>query len=240
MKAFILAAGLGTRLKPITEHFPKALVEVNGKPLLQRLIEKMKHSGYTDIVINVHHFAEQVIDFLNANQNFGVRIQISDEREQLLDTGGALLKAKPLLENEPYFLLHNVDILSDIDFSKITEHHIKSKALATMAIRDRNSDRKFLFNEKLQLEGWQNTKTNEKILIENYSETLTPFAFSGIHVVDFNIFKFIKQTGKFSIIETYLDLSETYDIRGFRHDEDLWLDIGKPEHLELAQRIFDF
>ncbi|MDR0436692.1 MAG: nucleotidyltransferase family protein [Bacteroidales bacterium] len=238
MKAFILAAGLGTRLKPFTEHGPKALVEVNGKPLLQRLIEKLKQSEYTDIVVNVHHFAEQVIDFLNTNQNFGINIHISDEREQLLDTGGAILKAQPFLEHSPYFLVHNVDVLSTMDFSKIAEHHKKTGALATMAVRDRNSDRKFLFDENLYLKGWQNTKTNEKILLPTSSEWLVPFAFSGIHIINSGIFRHIKQSGKFSIIETYLDLAKTFDICGFRHDEDLWLDVGKPEQLAQAQNLF--
>jgi len=237
-KIFILAAGLGTRLKPHTEHIPKALVEVNGNPLLQRLIEKLKQSGYTNVVVNVHHFADQVIDFLNSNQNFGVSIQISDEREQLLDTGGALLKARPFLENEPYFLVHNVDILSNMDFTKITEHHVKSNALATIAVRDRISDRKFLFDQTLKLCGWQNSKTHETILTHPASEMHIPLAFSGIHIISSEIFKHIKQTGKFSIVETYLDLSKNLDIRGFQHDNDTWLDVGKPEQLAQAQLDF--
>jgi len=254
MKAFILAAGLGTRLKPLTEYIPKALVEINGKPLLQILIEKLKQSGYTDIVINVHHFADLVIDFLNVNENFGVNIQISDEREQLLDTGGAILNARSFLENVPHFLVHNVDILSDINFSEILEHHVKSDALATIAVRDRSSDRKFLFNENLCLKGWQNTRTGEKRHCELQSseaiqdtidcfatlamtaEKLIPLAFSGIHIISSEIFKHIKQRGKFSIIDTYLNLAKTFDIGGFRHDEGFWLDVGKPEKLELAQR----
>ena len=239
MKAFILAAGLGTRLKPFTEHFPKALVEVNGKPLLQRLIEKLKQGGCSDIVVNVHHFAEQVTDFLSTHQNFGINIQISDEREQLLDTGGALLKARPFLENELHFLVHNVDILSDIDFSTIAEHHVKSGALATIAVRNRNSNRKFLFDENLHLKGWQNSQTNEQILLDTSSEPPTPLAFSGIHIINADIFKHIRQSGKFSIVETYLDLAGTFDIRGFQHDEDLWLDVGKPEQLAQAQDLFN-
>jgi NDP-sugar pyrophosphorylase family protein len=238
MIAFILAAGLGTRLKPFTEHCPKALVEVNGKPLLQRLIEKLKQSGYTKIVINVHHFADMVIDFLNVHQNFGVDIPISDEREQLLDTGGAILKAKKFLENEPYFLVHNVDILSDINFSKFAEHHVKSGVLATMAVRDRITDRKFLFDENLKLKGWQNAKTNEKILLNSSSEMLIPLAFSGIHIINSEIFSHIRQSGKFSIVETYLDLAKTFDIRGFQHDDDVWLDVGKPEQLAQANLRF--
>jgi NDP-sugar pyrophosphorylase family protein len=237
-KVFILAAGLGSRLKPFTEQGPKALVEVNGKPLLQRLIENLKQQDYTEIVVNVHHFADLVIDFLNANQNFGINIQISDEREQLLDTGGAILKAKPFLENTPHFLVHNVDILSDMDFSKIAEQHIKLGALATMAIRDRITDRNFLFDKDLHLKGWQNTKTNEKILLDSSSKTLIPLAFSGIHIVSSDIFKHIRQSGKFSIVETYLDLAKTFDICGLQHDTDTWLDVGKSEQLELAQDLF--
>ncbi|MCL2413088.1 MAG: nucleotidyltransferase family protein [Bacteroidales bacterium] len=266
MKAFILAAGLGTRLKSATENRPKALVEINGKPLLQMLIEKLKQSGYTDIVVNVHHFADLVIHFLNVNQNFGVNIQISDEREQLLDTGGAILNAQNFLENEPYFLVHNVDILSDIDFSKIAEQHVRSGALATLAVRDRDTSRKFLFDENLKLRGWQNIRTGETRHCELQSseatgakrssakpiqdaidcfatlamttEKLVPLAFSGIHIINSEIFKHIKQRGKFSIVETYLDLAKTFDIRGFRHDENFWLDVGKPEQLAQAENFF--
>jgi len=234
MKAFILSAGLGTRLKPMTENIPKALVEVNGKPLLQSLIENLKQQGCTDFVINVHHFADLVIDFLNANQNFGVTIEISDERETLLDTGGAVLNAKKFLENESFFLMHNVDILSDIDLNEMAKHHVKSGALATLAVRDRDSGRKFLFDDDLCLKGWQNVKTNEKILTKTTNEELTPLAFSGIHIINSEIFKHINQQGKFSIVETYLDLAKTFDIRGFPHDNDFWLDVGKPQDLEKA------
>jgi len=257
MKAFILSAGLGTRLKPMTEKIPKALVEINGKPLLQSLIENLKQQGCTDFVVNVHHFADLVIDFLNANQNFGVNIEISDERETLLDTGGAVLNAKTFLENEPFFLVHNVDILSDIDLNKMAKHHVKSGALATLAVRDRDSGRKFLFDENLCLRGWQNTKTGEYrhcgldpqshnhsegipafagMTVKETHERRTPLAFSGIHIISSEVFKHINQQGKFSIIETYLDLAKTFDIRGFPHDSDFWLDVGKPKDLEMAQR----
>lgn len=232
MKAFILAAGLGTRLRPMTENIPKALVEINGKPLLQILIERLKQSDYTEIVVNVHHFADLIIDFLNTHQNFGVDIEISDEREQLLDTGGAILHAQKFLAEVPYFLVHNVDILSDIDFSKITKHHVKSGALATLAVRDRDSSRRFLFDKNLHLKGWQNEKTNEKILLTEI-EQLTPLAFSGVHIISSEIFKHIKQVGNFSIVETYLNLAKTFDIRGFRHDDDVWLDVGTPKQLEM-------
>ena len=266
MKAFILSAGLGTRLKPMTETIPKALVEVNGKPLLQSLIENVKKNGCTDFVVNVHHFADLVVDFLKANQNFGVNIEISDERETLLDTGGAILHAKKFLENEPFFLVHNVDILSDIDLDKMAKHHVKSGALATLAVRDRVSSRKFLFDDGLCLRGWQNEKTGEVRHCEEHSDEaiqktadcfaefipseveglamtdkeanrqLTPLAFSGIHIINSEIFKHINQHGKFSIVETYLDLAKTFDIRGFQHDNDFWLDVGKPKDLEMAQR----
>ena len=239
MKAFILAAGLGTRLKPLTENIPKALVEVKGIPLLQILIKKLIQNSYTNIVVNVHHFADLVIDFLKSNQNFGVNIQISDEREQLLDTGGAILKAKPFLENDRHFLVHNVDILSSINFSNLTEYHAKSKALATMAVRDRNTDRKFLFNENMCLKGWQNSKTNEKIILDTTENNLIPLAFSGIHIVCSDIFKYINQSNKFSIVKTYLDLAQNHNINGFLHNEDLWLDVGKPEQLEFATELFE-
>jgi len=260
MKAFILSAGLGTRLKPMTESIPKALVEINGKPLLQSLIENLKQNGCTNFVVNVHHFADLVIDFLKANQNFGMTIEISDERETLLDTGGAILNAKTFLENEPLFLVHNVDILSDIDLDNMAKHHVKSGALATLAVRDRDSSRKFLFDDNLRLRGWQNEKTGEyrhcelqsseavqkktdcfaplAMTVKETHERLTPLAFSGIHIISSEIFKHIKQHGKFSIVETYLDLTKTFDIRGFPHDDDFWLDVGKPKDLETVRLNF--
>lgn len=238
MKAFILAAGLGTRLKPFTEHHPKALVEINGKPLLQRTLEQLKQNGVLHFVINVHHFADQIIDFLESNQYFGTQIEISDERESLLDTGGAILKARHFLENEPDFLLHNVDILSTMDYSKMIENHLSTKALVTLAVRKRISDRNFLFDHKLHLCGWKNNKTKEELISHPFSEPLVPLAFSGIHILRTEIFNHIRQLGKFSIVETYLDLSENFDIRGFRHDDDLWLDVGKPAQLEEAKLLF--
>lgn len=227
--AFILAAGLGTRLKTYTATMPKALVPVNGKPLLERLILKMKQQPIRRIVINVHHFADQIVDFLNAHQNFGIDIVLSDERAELLDTGGALVHAKSLLTDSPFFLVHNVDIVSNLQFSSLINLFLESNALAMLAVRDRPTNRKFLFDDKLSLQGWQNSATDETILLSKPALLLTELAFSGIHVLRNTVFDNIHQTGKFSIIKTYLELAKEHAIYGYRHDDDYWFDCGTPE-----------
>ena len=229
MKAMIFAAGLGTRLRPLTNTMPKALVEFQGEPLLKHIILRLENFGFTEIVINVHHFAEQIIDYLHSNNNFGIGIEISSEADKLLDTGGGLKRARPFFDNEP-FLLHNVDIISDINLGDMYQFHCKGSALATLAVSDRLSSRYFLFDAENRLSGWENTKTGERIIVREEKE-LKPLAFSGIHVIDPRIFEFMPQKDVFSIIELYLKAAKKEKILSYRDDESSWQDIGKLENL---------
>ena len=235
MKAMIFAAGNGTRLQPETNSKPKALVEINGKTLLQLSIEKLKASGFTEIVVNVHHFASQIVDYLNENNNFGIKIHISNESDELLDTGGGLLFAKDFFKGEKTVLIYNVDVLSDINLQEMMKLHKENKALATLAVRNRETQRKLLFNSKNVLSGWKNFATGEEIITRK-NDKPTDLAFSGIHIIDTEIFKLIKSTGKFSIIKTYLELSKKHKIIAFTHNNSNWLDVGKPETLKIARQ----
>ncbi len=238
MKAMIFAAGYGIRLKPLTDTMPKALVHVCGKPMLQHIIEKTIQAGIKDIVVNVHHFPGQVTQFLNAHDNFGVNIQISDEREELLDTGGGLLKASSLLEGSEPILLHNVDVISNLDINKLLDYHMKNDALATLVVRKRETQRYLMFSEKNILTGWKNIKTQEqKVSRISQFEQSTPYAFSGIHVVDPKLFKLISSQGKFSIIDTYLELAKKHKIMGYIDTSGLWVDIGKPGQIDIAEEL---
>lgn len=238
MKAMIFAAGLGTRLSPFTQDIPKALFPLQGKPLLQILIQKLIRLGIHDVLINVHHFADQVIDFVNENNRFDINIQFSDERDELLDTGGGLKKASWFFNDGQPFLAHNVDVLSDIDIQSMINFHEESDAIATLAVRQRETSRYLLFNENKILCGWENVSTGEKI-ISNSSNVLLQYGFSGIHLVDPAIFDHIYTTGKFSIIKTYLELSKSHKISAFDHTDSIWMDLGRPENLEHAEMIID-
>ena len=238
MKAMIFAAGKGTRLKPITNTIPKALVKVNGIPMLQRVIQKLIQSGVDEIIINVHHFANQIIEFLKENGHFGIRIEISHEEDELLDTGGGLKKASWFFKDKKPFILHNVDILSDIDLAKMLKYHQQAKALATLAVRERESSRYFLFNHHNRLCGWQNLKTGE-IINHNPSDKIKKLAFSGIHIINPEILDYWPGLSKFSIVKTYLDLSQNHPIVAFPHNQDYWFDMGKPDNLKKAEAFFN-
>jgi len=234
MKAMIFAAGLGTRLRPLTESVPKALVEVNGTPLLGLIILRLKRFGFKDLIINVHHFPDMIMDYLAGHDNFGVNITISDEREVLLETGGGLQKAAWFFDDGKPFLVHNVDILSDLNLLEIYEDHIKSGALATLAVSGRKTSRVLLFDEQEILCGWRNLKTGEEKWARPSSKTFRERSFSGIHVISPEFFSEISQTGRFSIIDTYLELGGRFPIKAHYHDESHWMDVGKPETLQQA------
>ncbi len=236
MKAMIFAAGLGTRLKPFTENHPKALALVNGKPLLQRNIEYLRAAGINEIVINVHHFADQIIEFLEENNYFGIEITISDETDQVLETGGGLVKAKANFDED--FLVMNVDILTDLDLTELIKSHQKNNALATLAVSNRNSSRKLYFNEQNELKGWRNLKTVEEIKAVNSLDNLRDLAFSGIHVIHPNLFDKITEKGKFSIMKVYMDLMKTESILGFDHSGGILIDVGRPESVIEAEQYF--
>lgn len=237
MKAMILAAGLGTRLKPFTDHHPKALAVVNGKTILQRNIEYLSVNGVTDIIVNVHHFADQIIHHLHANNNFGTHIVISDESNEVLETGGGLKKASWFFDDGQAFFLMNVDILTDANLRRMMKQHEEQKPLATLAVSDRTSSRCFLFNEQMQLCGWRNNNTGDE-KISREGEVLHPLSFSGIHIIDPRIFSLIDQEGKFSMVDVYLDLAKTNTILAYNHSGSLLIDVGKPESIVEAEKMF--
>jgi len=239
MKAMIFAAGLGTRLKPYTETMPKALVPVGGVPMLELLLNHLKQNGFSRIIINVHHFAGQVVDFLDRNHNFDLDIAISHEEDLLLDTGGGLKKAAWFFDDQQPFLVQNVDVMSDIDYLEMLRFHTQTQSLVTLAVSQRETSRYFLFDNTMQLSGWENVKTGEVKTIREPLQNLKPFAFSGIHIIDPHIFSLISNTGKFSIVDTYLQLGNQQKISGFKHDARNWADMGKPEDLRKAQRILE-
>lgn len=239
MKAMILAAGYGTRLQPLTNHIPKALIDIKGTPLLELVITKLKNEGFSDIIINVHHFAEQVRAFIAEKKNFGINIQISDETEQLLDTGGGIKKARWFLETEPHFLVYNVDILSSINLQKLMQHHVDNESLATLAVKDRETTRQLLFDEENKLCEWRNVQTGERKISRKTKGALNPLAFSGIHVLSNRIFDLMDESGAFSIMQTYLRLAKNYDIIGFEHNSSNWFEFGRYEHVQQFNEIND-
>lgn len=235
MKAMIFAAGLGTRLKPITDTIPKALVEINGKPLLFYAIQKLKNSGIESIIVNTHHFSEQIIEYINQN-DFGIKIEISDESNELLNTGGGLKKAAHFLNGTEPFLVYNVDVLSNIDLCEMIEYHNASKALVTLAVMNRQTSRYFLFDNQNILCGWRNKKDGIERLVRQSNE-LSECAFSGIQIINPKLLSLINQEGAFSIVDVYLHLANDYIIKGYDHSDTLWCDLGKHHELENASSI---
>lgn len=239
MKALIFAAGRGNRLKPLTDTIPKALVPVDGKPMLEHVILKLKAAGFDRIAINIHHLGQQIIDFLRANDNFGVEIYLSDEREYLLDTGGGIKHAEPFLNGNEPFLVHNVDIFSNVDLQRLYQHHIENKALATLLVSQRKTSRYLLFNNDNRLCGWRNRETGE---VKSYYPYFDPeqykaYAFSGIHVISPEIFRWMEEwTGKFSIIQFYLSICARTNIQACEYPGLKLLDVGKPETLAQADQ----
>jgi NDP-sugar pyrophosphorylase family protein len=281
MKAMILAAGLGTRLRPLTDDRPKALVELNGRTLLEITLSRLRTFGVNEIIINVHHFADMVVDYLKFKNNFGLRIEISREHV-LLDTGGGLKKAAwffledsrqgtashpaknkakgvipsaarnpgktstqsksgrtpdTLLNNDEPFLLHNVDVLSNIDLARMLQFHKENHALATLAVQSRESSRPLLFNDQLQLSGRRIGSTDTLVCAPQDTSLLHPLAFSGIHFISPRLLPMITEEGVFSIILAYLRLAAHGEkILAFRADEFYWRDLGKPTDLQQAAR----
>jgi len=238
MKAMIFAAGLGTRLKPFTLHHPKALAPVNGKPLLQRNIEYMMQYGVRDIIVNVHHFADQITSFLKDHDFFGIDITVSHEVEEPLETGGGLKKASWFFEgdDQPFFVM-NADILTNLDLHRILSYHKAKGGIATLAVTGRKSSRNFLYNEQFLLTGWQNNQTGEQ-KISRPSGIQLQGAFTCVHVIEPKMLQLIRQEGKFSIIDTYLDLARQNNIYVYDHSGDVVVDVGKPESIETAEQFF--
>lgn len=236
----ILAAGLGTRLYPFTASHPKALFPYQGKPLLKHAIEHLVSSGCTELIINVHHFADQIIEYLEINQYFNINITISHEKDHLLETGGGLKNAAWFFNDCPSFIVRNVDIISDLDIRSMTREHVRTGALATLAVRNRESSRHFLFDANMNLVGWENTKTGEiKRIIPEYQlygasdpgqqifdNKITSLAFSGIQVLSNKVLHLFEEEGAFSLTSLYLRLCKHHQIKGFPESGQLWLDVG--------------
>lgn len=227
-RAIILAAGLGTRLKSWTENKPKALLEWEGKPLLEHMILKLKSNGFTSIIINVHHYAEMIMDFVKQKDHFGIHIEFSLEKDELLDTGGGIANASWFFGEDP-FLVYNVDIISNIDLRALYNAHIKSGGIATMAVKERVTTRSLLMNSDGFLKGWRDNRTGETILVDQEKEELSPIAFSAIHVMDPKVFSLFPKEKIFPIMPFYLQLAATHPVYLYRHDRDSWADMGKME-----------
>lgn len=239
MRAMILAAGLGTRLKPLTDSTPKALIKINGFTLLELQIRKLKSERFNEIIININHFADQIEEYLKQNKYFNTSIVLSNETEQLLETGGGLKKASHFFSDGKPFIIHNVDILSDINLQKLMDYHFSTRSIATLAVRERKSFRKFLFNKENILCGWLNQKTSEQRLVRDLNSDVLPFSFSGIQIIDPVIFKYFPDEDVFSLVDFYLSVAKKEKISGFIHNEDEWFDIGKTESLAEVANLFE-
>jgi N-acetyl-alpha-D-muramate 1-phosphate uridylyltransferase len=235
MKAMIFAAGLGKRLGKITQNIPKALVDINGKTALQRAVENCTSRGFNDIIVNVHHFADQVESEVARLNNMGFRISVSDERDLLLENGGGLYKARSFFDDNP-FLLYNVDIISDLDLSELLSLHSEKKGLAALAVRNRPGKRFLLVDTEGRLRGWRNIATGDQILACDNDEGLSEIAFSSMHIVEPVIFKYMGE-GIYTMIDLYLRLAADHKIYTLRHDEGYWVDVGTPESLEQVRKL---
>jgi len=237
----IFSAGLGTRFKPWTDKHPKALAPVNGKSLLQRNVEYLRQHGITDVIVNVHHFAGQVTEAIQRNKGWGSHILISDETGALLETGGGLLKAKDLFNPGEKLITCNVDILTDLDISKQIAFHNKYQPLATLAVMNRQTSRYFIFDENNRLCGWRNKKTGEENMVfppSDRAEVRIEKAYSCVAVFEYDIFRLMPFTGKFSLVDVYLTLAKNHLILGYDHSGDRLVDVGKPESIKIAGSLF--
>jgi len=235
MKAMILAAGLGTRLKPLTDNTPKALILLKQKPLLEHLINRLKQAGIKEIIINVHHFAEQIITFLQTNHHFGIYIEVSFEQD-LLDTGGGLKRAQWFFDDGKPFLLHNVDVISNLNLSHMLHYHQQKESLVTLAVRSRSTSRYLLFDSQNRLIGREEIDDGQKKVIRPASGKIKPLSFMGIHIISADIFDKLPSSQKFSIITAYLDLAAKREpIYAFEADTFSWLDLGHRQNLHEAE-----
>lgn len=234
--AMIFAAGLGTRFKPWTDKHPKALAQVNGKTLLQRNIEYLQLYGINDVVVNVHHFADQIIELINKNDGWGSHISISDEKNELLETGGGLIKAESLL-GKGRFLTLNVDILTDANLKYFLSNHEQEGSLITLAVTNRKTSRYLLFNKYNRLCGWRNVKTGEERIAVD-AKDLFEKAYSGLAIFEPEVFELVKLQGKFSLIDLYLSLAHNNKIAGFDHSESRLIDVGRKENVATAEALF--
>lgn len=225
-RAMILAAGKGTRLYPLTETTPKALLKFRGRPMIEHVLFALGKQGYTEIIINVHHHADQVIEYIRDNNFFGMEIHFSDEREELMDTGGGIMKAGWFLRENGPFIVHNVDIYSTLDLKELMHYHMENKPLATLAVSERKTSRNLLVDPHGELCGWRNNVDGTVKMVHD-RPGLRPVAFSGIHIIDPSVFGLLKKEVPFSITDAYLELALDHRILVFEHPAELWVDMAK-------------
>lgn len=239
MKAMILAAGLGTRLKPFTNTTPKALVPILDKPVIEHVILKLKQQGFHEIIINIHHFADQIVDFIKSKNYFNIRIEFSDEQEKLLDTGGAIKKASWFFDTDEPILIHNADIISDVDVAKVYHNHIQSKAIATLVVNERETSRYLFFDNNNNLKGWINEKNGKTVSSSGYNSIEhRKLAFFGIHVLSADAISYMNSfPDKFSIIDFYLSICDQHAVHAFLATENYMVDVGKLESLDKAEEF---
>lgn len=239
MKAMILAAGLGTRLKPFTNTTPKALVPILGKPVIEHVILKLKSQGFNEIIINIHHFGDQIIDFIKSKNNFDIKIEFSDERDKLLDTGGAIKKASWFFDADESIIIHNADILSDVDLLAVYNNHIESKAMATLVVNERKTSRYLFFDQNNNLKGWMNEKDGKTISSSNFDAFAHhKLAFFGIHVLSGDAISYMNSLpDKFSIIDFYLSICDKESVHAFIANDNYMVDVGKLESLKDAEEF---
>jgi NDP-sugar pyrophosphorylase family protein len=230
MKAMILAAGKGTRMLPLTENLPKALIEIQGVPLIEHTILYLKYYGITDIIINIHHHASRIVEFIEKKKKFGLNIEFSDESDYLLDTGGGLYKARHFFSEGQPFVLTSSDVITDLDLSEMFSAHLHKNPLVTLAVKKRKSSRDFLFDTNYSLCGWYNNGTGESRTIKDVIEPIK-IAFSTIHIINPALFELITERGRFSIIDLYLRLAIDHFITGFEHNRNAWHECGRFENL---------
>lgn len=236
MKAMILAAGKGTRMLPLTENKPKALIEVQGVTLLEHTIRYLKYHGFNEIVINIHHHAAQIVDFVKKNESFGIRIEFSDESDSLLDTGGGLYKARGFFDDHEPFLLTSADVITDLNLKDLILFHKTRHPLVSLAVKKRQSTRDFIFDKEYRLCGWRKNATGETRFIKAVNNPQF-LAFSTIHMIDPAIFNLITERNSFSIVDAYLRLASGHLIMGFDHSQSAWFECGRLENYEKINQI---
>lgn len=232
----IFSAGLGTRFKPWTDNHPKALFPIHGKSLLERNILYLQQYGIYEVVVNVHHFADQMVEAIQNNNGWGSRITISDETDLLLETGGGLLHARALLEQEPFLTL-NADFLTNLNLEKLIHFHETNQPVISIAVTDRPASRSLLFDTNNQLCGWRNNQSGETRIVHNH-DTLIPKSYSCVAAYMPQVFELMTHRGKFSVIETFLEMAATHLVLGYDHSGDITVDVGKPESVAEAERLF--
>ncbi len=234
----IYTGGLESSIQPQPGEKPRALLEVNGEPLLSILIKRLAESGFNEIIINVHHFSARITDFLKSNDFSGIRVEVSDETDLILDSGGGLRKVSWFFDDGMPFLLYNLEILSDIDLQKLYRDHCSSGALATLVVRRRESERFILFDEEMRMCGWVNKLTGESVMAGSYDGNKHAYAFSRIQIVSPRLFNLITERGAFSIVELYLRIASRHNIRGYPDSESIWMDLAKKDGMLEAEKLF--